>query len=151
MNVFLHFLLTSVLSFLLINKVLLQKKIRSFSVLSFSVESTYRLNPLSFGIFHRNYQVQVFCICSPWCEVDVDQLDHRGMKVFDLCYSHILSKTHFQTITHSHTQTHNFYTKTLSHNYTQILRLTLLHIGSVLCLHDIFLMPPKAKPLASVT
>ena len=111
-------------------------------------------NGLKFDIFHRNYQVQVFCICSPWCEVDVDQsyqLDHRGMKVFDLCYSHILSKTHFQTITHSHTQTHNFYTKTLSHNYTQILRLTLLHIGSMLCLHDTFLMPSKAKPLASVT
>ena len=48
---------------------------------------TYRLNPLSFDIFHRNYQVQVFCICSPWYEVHVDQsyqLDHRGKKVFDL-------------------------------------------------------------------
>ena len=118
--------------------------------MSFSVESTYRLNPLSFGIFHRNHQVQVFCICSPWCEVDVDQsyqLDHRGKKVFDLCYSHILSKTHFQTITHSHTQTHNFYTKTLSHNYTQILRLTLLHIGSVLTRY--FSVSPLMQSLCS--
>jgi len=57
--------------------------------------------------------------------------------------------THFHTITHSHTQTHNFYTETLSHNYTQIPKLTILHVGSVL--HGIFLMPPKAKPLESVT